>query len=193
MKNLKTLSLCVLLNLGILNHVAHAEKLHDTIIYPEWLKTNLFNFDNPRNQYVGSASIVSERSDFYSSYIPYNEKLSAEQNAEKIAFLRAKLNAYNALESILVARKMRKRIYEALNAKTENVNDLFKIVDFLVSQSIVAKRFVDKTNHRVYIMVQFPLIQPEELIAYWQKRNSKLSNENAKNLSTILNKTLFDI
>ncbi|WP_418904621.1 hypothetical protein [Helicobacter cetorum] len=68
---------------------------------------------------------------------------------------------------------------------------MFKIVDFLVSKSILAKQYADTTNHRLYVMVQFPFIDPKELSAYFKKQNAELSLENAKAISAILNKTLF--
>ncbi|GAA8900263.1 hypothetical protein BTM188_14500 [Helicobacter pylori] len=64
---------------------------------------------------------------------------------------------------------------------------------FLVSKSILAKRFVDTTNHRVYVMVQFPFIQPEDLIAYFKAKRINLSPTSTTNLSALLNKALFHI
>ncbi|WP_104760643.1 flagellar biosynthesis repressor FlbT [Helicobacter cetorum] len=191
MKIFKTLSLYTLLSLGIFSSFAYAEKLQDIANYPNWLKLNFFELDNPRNQYVGSASINNGKQDFYFNYIPYDEKLPPIKNAEKIAFLRAKLNAYSALESILITKKMRERLYETLQTQNKNINSLFKIVDFLVSKSILAKQYADTTNHRLYVMVQFPFIDPKELSAYFKKQNAELSLENAKAISAILNKTLF--
>ncbi|OOP96241.1 hypothetical protein B0X48_00230, partial [Helicobacter pylori] len=88
----------------------------DTINYPDWLKINLFNQKNPPNQYVGSASISGKRNDFYSNYIPYDDQLPPEKNAELIALLRARMNAYSSLESVLIA-KMHHRIVKALQVK----------------------------------------------------------------------------
>ncbi len=193
MNALKKLSFCALLSLGLFAQTAHAESLKDTINYPDWLKINFFNDKNPPNQYVGSASISGKRNDFYSNYIPYDDKLPPEQNAEKVAFLRAKINAYNTLESVLITTKMHNRIVKALQVKNNAINDLFELVNFLVSKSILAKRFVDTTNHRVYVMVQFPFIQPEDLIAHFKAKHINLSSTSATNLSTILNKALFHI
>ncbi|GHR55501.1 hypothetical protein VN1264_05600 [Helicobacter pylori] len=193
MNALKKLSFCALLSLGLFAQTAHAESLKDTINYPSWLKINLFNQKNPPNQYVGSASISGKRNDFYSNYIPYDDKLPPEKNAEKIALLRARMNAYSTLESVLITTKMHNRIVKALQAKNDAINDLFRLVDFLTSKSILAKRFVDTTNHRVYVMVQFPFIQPEDLIAYFKAKRINLSLTSATNLSTILNKALFHI
>ncbi len=109
MNALKKLSFCALLSLGLFAQTAHAESLKDTINYPDWLKINFFKHDHYLNQYIGSASIVKERNDFYSNYILYDDKLSPEQNAEKVAFLRAKMNAYSTLESVLLT-KMHNRI-----------------------------------------------------------------------------------
>ncbi|MCQ2942522.1 hypothetical protein JT057_07970, partial [Helicobacter pylori] len=67
------------------------------------------------------------------------------------------------------------------------------LVDFLTSKSILAKRFVDTTNHRVYVMVQFPFIQPEDLIAYFKAKRIDLSLTSATHLSAVLNKTLFHL
>ncbi len=192
MNALKKLSFCTLLSLGLFAQTAHAESLKDTINYPDWLKINLFKEKNPPNQYVGSASISGKRNDFYSNYIPYDDKLPPEQNAEKVAFLRAKMNAYSSLESVLLA-KMHHRIVKALQIKNNAFNHLFGLVDFLTSKSILAKRFVDTTNHRVYVMVQFPFIQPEDLIAYFKTKRIDFSLTSASNLSVILNKALFHL
>ncbi len=192
MNALKKLSFCTLLSLGLFAQTAHAESLKDTINYPDWLKINLFKEKNPPNQYVGSASFSGKRNDFYTNYIPYDDKLPPEQNAEKVAFLRAKMNAYSSLESVLLA-KMHHRIVKALQIKNNAVNHLFGLVDFLTSKSILAKRFVDTTNHRVYVMVQFPFIQPEDLIAYFKTKRIDLSLTSASNLSVILNKALFHL
>ncbi|GAA7425534.1 hypothetical protein ID0988_06170 [Helicobacter pylori] len=193
MNALKKLSFCALLSLGLFAQTAHAKSLKDTINYPDWLKINLFNDKNPPNQYVGSASISGKRNDFYSNYIPYDDKLPSEKNAEKVAFLRAKMNAYSALEIILVTNnKVRKRIYEKFQNKDKSINNLFGVVDFLVSKSILAKRFVDAINHRVYVMVQFPFVQPEDLIAYFKAKRINFSPTSAKKMSVILNKTLFN-
>ncbi|GAA8344474.1 hypothetical protein KH0155_19620 [Helicobacter pylori] len=193
MNALKKLSFCALLSLGLFAQTAHAESLKDTIDYPSWLKINLFDEKNPPNQYVGSASISGKRNDFYANYIPYDDKLPPEKNAEKIALLRARMNAYSTLESVLITTKMHNRIVKVLQAKNDAINDLFELVDFLVSKSILAKRFVDSINHRVYVMVQFPFIQPEELIAYFRAKRINLSPTSATNLSAILNKALFHI
>ncbi|MGL2347735.1 hypothetical protein ACOWKS_03740 [Helicobacter pylori] len=193
MNALKKLSFCTLLALGLFAQTAHAESLKDTINYPDWLKINLFNKKNPPNQYVGSASISGKRSDFYANYIPYDDQLPPEKNAEKIALLRARMNAYSTLESVLITTKMRKSIVKALQVKNNVISHLFGLVDFLVSKSILAKRFVDTTNHRVYVMVQFPFIQPEDLIAYFKAKRISLSSASATNLSAILNKALFHI
>ncbi|MGL2468805.1 hypothetical protein ACOWNL_03930 [Helicobacter pylori] len=192
MNALKKLSFCALLSLGLFAQTAHAHSLKDTINYPSWLKINLFDEKNPPNQYVGSASISGKRNDFYANYIPYDDKLPPETNAEKIALLRARMNAYSTLQSVLLA-KMRNRIVKAFQAKNDAINDLFGLADFLTSKSILAKRFVDTTNHRVYVMVQFPFIQPEDLIAYFKAKRINLSSTSATNLSTILNKALFHI
>ncbi|GAA8812964.1 hypothetical protein BTM175_12250 [Helicobacter pylori] len=192
MKALKKLSLCALLSLGLFAQTVHAESLKDTINYPDWLKINLFDEKNPPNQYVGSASICGKRNDFYSNYIPYDDKLPPEKNAEKVAFLRAEMNAYNTLESVLLT-KMHHRIVKALQVKDNVINHLFWLVDFLASKSILAKRFVDATNHRVYVMVQFPFIQPEDLIAYFKAKRINLSPTSTKKLSVILNKALFHL
>ncbi|GAA9892778.1 hypothetical protein VN0760_08250 [Helicobacter pylori] len=192
MNALKKLSFCALLSLGFFAQTAHAESLKDTIDYPSWLKINLFDKKNPPNQYVGSASISSKRNDFYANYIPYDDKLPPEKNAEEIALLRARMNAYSSLESVLIT-KMRNRICKALQIKNNAINHLFGLVDFLTSKSILAKRFVDTTNHRVYVMVQFPFIQPEDLIAYFKAKRINLSSTSATNLSAILNKALFHI
>ncbi|GAA9212916.1 hypothetical protein HpHA207_08300 [Helicobacter pylori] len=193
MNALKKLSFCALLSLGLFAQTVHAESLKDTINYPSWLKFNLFDEKNPPNQYVGSASIFGKRNDFYSNYIPYDDKLPPEKNAEKVAFLRAKMNAYSTLESVLLTKKMCHRIVKALQAKNDAINHLFGLVDFLVSKSILAKRFVDTTNHRVYVMVQFPFIQSEDLIAYFKAKRINLSLASATNLSALLNKALFHI
>ncbi|GAA6947277.1 hypothetical protein AOH328_27830 [Helicobacter pylori] len=193
MNALKKLSFCALLSLGLFAQTAHAESLKDTINYPDWLKINLFDNKNPLNQYVGSASISGKRNNFYSNYIPYDDKLPPEENAEKVAFLRAKMNAYSALEVVLVTKKVRERIYREFQDKDKSINNLFGVVDLLVSKSILAKRFVDSINHRVYVMIQFPFIQPEDLIAYFKAKRINLSSTSATNLSTILNKALFHI
>ncbi|QTO98171.1 hypothetical protein J5D20_06685 [Helicobacter pylori] len=195
MNALKKLSFCTLLSLGLFAQTAHAHSLKDTINYPDWLKINLFNEKNPPNQYVGSASISGKRNDFYSNYIPYDDKLPPEKNAEKIALLRARMNAYSSLESILIT-KMHHRIVKALQVKNNVISHLFGLfglVDFLTSKSILAKRYVDAINHRVYVMVQFPFIQPEDLIAYFKAKRISLSSASATNLSAILNKALFHI
>ncbi|MGL2889582.1 hypothetical protein ACQKBN_02505, partial [Helicobacter pylori] len=171
MNALKKLSFCALLSLGLFAQTAHAHSLKDTINYPDWLKINLFDKKNPLNQYVGSASIFGKRNDFYSNYIPYDDQLPPEKNAEKVAFLRAKMNAYSALEVLLVTKKVRERIYKEFQDKDQSINNLFGVVDLLVSKSILAKRFVDTINHRVYVMVQFPFIQPEDLIAYFKVKH----------------------
>ncbi|MGN8479813.1 hypothetical protein ACR9MF_03685 [Helicobacter pylori] len=193
MNALKKLSFCALLSLGLFAQTAHAHSLKDTINYPDWLKINLFNHKNPLNQYVGSASIFGKRNDFYANYIPYDDKLPPEKNAEKVAFLRAKMNAYSALEVLLVTKKVWERIYKEFQNKDQSINNLFGVVDLLVSKSILAKRFVDTTNHRVYVMVQFPFIQPEDLIAYFKAKRIDLSSTSATHLSAILNKALFHI
>ncbi len=192
MNALKKLSFCALLSLGLFAQTAHAERLKDTINYPNWLKINLFDKKNPPNQYVGSASISGKRNDFYANYIPYDDKFPPEENAEKIALLRARMNAYSTLESILIT-KMHNRIVKVLQTKNDAINDLFGLVDFLTSKSILAKRFVDTTNHRVYVMVQFPFIQPEDLIAYFKAKRINFSPTSATNLSAILNKALFHL
>ncbi|PDX18320.1 hypothetical protein [Helicobacter pylori] len=192
MNALKKLSFCVLLSLGLFAQTAHAHSLKDTINCPDWLKINLFNGKNPPNQYVGSASIFGKRNDFYANYIPYDDKLPPEKNAEEIALLRARMNAYSSLESILIT-KMCHRIVKALHVKNNSISHLFGLVDFLTSKSILAKRFVDTTNHRVYVMVQFPFIQPEDLIAYFKAKRISLSSASTKKLSMILNKALFHI
>ncbi len=191
MNALKKLSFCALLSLGLFAQTAHAHSLKDTINYPDWLKINLFNEKNPPNQYVGSASISGKRNDFYANYIPYDDKLPPEENAEKVAFLRAKMNAYSSLESVLLAKN--KSIVKALQVKNNVISHLFGLVDFLTSKSILAKRFVDTTNHRVYVMVQFPFIQPEDLIAYFKTKRINLSLTSASNLSAVLNKALFHL
>ncbi|WP_231166266.1 hypothetical protein [Helicobacter pylori] len=192
MNALKKLSFCALLSLGLFAQTAHAHSLKDTINYPSWLKINFFKEKNPPNQYVGSASISGKRNDFYSNYIPYDDKLPPEENAEKVAFLRARMNAYSTLESVLLT-KMHNRIVKALQVKNNSISYLFRLVDFLTSKSILAKRFVDTTNHRVYVMVQFPFIQPEDLIAYFKTKHIDLSLTSASNLSAILNKALFHL
>ncbi|WQR93200.1 hypothetical protein KVE67_06390 [Helicobacter pylori] len=193
MNALKKLSFCALLSLGLFAQTAHAYSLKDTINYPDWLKINLFNQKNPPNQYVGSAFISGKRNDFYANYIPYDDKLPPEKNAEEIALLRARMNAYSTLESILITTKMRNRIVKALQVKNNSISYLFGLVDFLTSKSILAKRFVDTTNHRVYVMVQFPFIQPEDLIAYFKATRIDLSLTSASNLSALLNKALFHL
>ncbi|WP_283447608.1 hypothetical protein [Helicobacter pylori] len=192
MNALKKLSFCALLSLGLFAQTVHAHSLKDTINYPDWLKINLFNEKNPPNQYVGSASIFGKRNDFYANYIPYDDKLPPEKNAEEIALLRARMNAYSSLESILIT-KMCHRIVKALQVKNNATSHLFGLVDFLTSKSILAKRFVDTINHRVYVMVQFPFIQPEDLIAYFKARHTNLSSTSATHLSAILNKALFHL
>ncbi|GAA9706645.1 hypothetical protein VN0013_04110 [Helicobacter pylori] len=194
MNALKKLSFCALLSLGLFAQTAHAKSLKDTINYPSWLKINLFKEKNPPNQYVGSASISGKRNDFYANYIPYEDKLPPEKNAEEIALLRARMNAYSTLESVLIT-KMRNRIAKALQVKNNviSISHLFGLVDFLTSKSILAKRFVDTTNHRVYVMVQFPFIQPEDLIAYFKTKHIDLSSTSATNLSALLNKALFHL
>ncbi len=192
MNALKKLSFCALLSLGLFAQTAHAKELKDTINYPDWLEINLFKEKNPPNQYVGSASISGKRNDFYSNYIPYDDKLPSERNAEEIALLRARMNAYSTLESVLLT-KMRHRIVKALHVKNNVISHLFGLVDFLASKSILAKRFVDATNHRVYVMVQFPFIQSEDLIAYFKAKRINLSSTSATHLSAILNKALFHL
>ncbi|GAA9349096.1 hypothetical protein TH0599_13460 [Helicobacter pylori] len=193
MNALKKLSFCALLSLGLFAQTAHGESLKDTINYPSWLKINLFNEKNPPNQYVGSASISGKRNDFYANYIPYDDKLPPEKNAEEIALLRARMNAYSSLESVLITKKMRNRIAKAFQIKNNAISHLFGLVDFLTSKSILAKRFVDTTNHRVYVMVQFPFIQPEDLIAYFKAKRIDLSSASATHLSALLNKALFHL
>ncbi|GAA8269786.1 hypothetical protein HpNP113_09590 [Helicobacter pylori] len=192
MNALKKLSFCALLSLGLFAQTVHAESLKDITDYPSWLKVNFFDEKNPPNQYVGSASISGKRNDFYANYIPYDYKLPPEENAEKVAFLRAKMNAYSTLESVLLT-KMRHRIVKALQIKNNAISHLFGLVDFLTSKSILAKRFVDTNNHRVYVMVQFPFIQPEDLIAYFKAKRIDLSPTSATNLSAVLNKALFHL
>ncbi|GAA8268528.1 hypothetical protein HpDR19_11910 [Helicobacter pylori] len=192
MNALKKLSFCALLSLGLFAQATQAESLKDTINYPDWLKVNLFNQKNPPNQYVGSASISGKRNDFYSNYIPYDDKLPPEKNAEEIALLRARMNAYSTLESFLIT-KIRNRIVKTLQVKNNVISHLFGLIDFLTSKSILAKRFVDTTNHRVYVMVQFPFIQPEDLIAYFKAKRIDLSLTSATRLSAILNKALFHL
>ncbi len=192
MNALKKLSFCTLLSLGLFAQTVHAHSLKDTINYPDWLKINLFDEKNPPNQYVGSASISGKRNDFYANYIPYDDKLPPEKNAEKVAFLRAKMNAYSTLERVLIT-KMHHHIVKVLQIKNNAISHLFGLIDFLVFKSILAKRFVDTTNHRVYVMVQFPFIQPEDLIAYFKVKHINLSSTNASNLSALLNKALFHL
>ncbi|WQZ60104.1 hypothetical protein KVM00_06225 [Helicobacter pylori] len=192
MNALKKLSFCALLSLGLFAQTAHAHSLKDTINYPDWLKINLFKEKNLPNQYVGSASISGKRNDFYSNYIPYDDNLPPEKNAELIALLRARMNAYSSLESVLIT-KMHHRIVKALQVKNNVISHLFGLVDFLTSKSILAKRYVDAINHRVYVMVQFPFIQPEDLIAYFKAKHISLSSASATHLSAILNKALFHI
>ncbi|GAA8286752.1 hypothetical protein KVK10_06830 [Helicobacter pylori] len=192
MNALKKLSLCALLSLGLSAQTAHAESLKDTINCPSWLKINLFDEKNPPNQYVGSASISGKRNDFYANYIPYDDKLPPEKNAEEVALLRARMNAYSTLESVLFT-KMHHRIVKALQVKNNAISYLLKLADFLTSKSVLAKRFVDTTNHRVYVMVQFPFIQPEDLIAYFKAKRIDLSKTSASNLSALLNKALFHL
>lgn len=192
MNALKKLSFCALLSLGLFAQTAHAHSLKDTINYPSWLKINLFKEKNPPNQYVGSASISGKRNDFYANYIPYDDKLPPEKNAEEIALLRARMNAYSSLESVLIT-KMHHRITKVLQIKNNSISPLFGLVDFLTSKSILAKRFVDTTNHRVYVMVQFPFIQPEDLIAYFKAKRIDLSLTSATHLSALLNKALFHL
>ncbi len=192
MNALKKLSFCALLSLGLFAQTAHAKHLKDTINYPDWLEINFFDQKNPPNQYVGSASISGKRNDFYANYIPYDDQLPPEANAEKIALLRARMNAYSTLESVLLT-KMHYRIVKMLQVKNNVISHLFGLVDFLTSKSILAKRYVDAINHRVYVMVQFPFIQPEDLIAYFKAKRISLSLTSATNLSTVLNKALFHI
>lgn len=192
MNTLKKLSFCALLSLGLFAQTAHAESFQDITDYPSWLKVNFFKHHHYLNQYIGSAGIVKERNDFYSNYILYDDKLPPEKNAEKIALLRARMNAYSTLESVLIT-KMHNRIVRVLQTKNDSINDLFGLVDFLVSKSILAKRFVDTINHRVYVMVQFPFIQSEDLIAYFKAKRINLSPTSATNLSALLNKALFHI
>ncbi|WQS54214.1 hypothetical protein KVD66_06420 [Helicobacter pylori] len=196
MNALKKLSFCALLSLGLFAQTAHAHSLKDTINYPDWLKINLFDKKNPPNQYIGSASVSGKRNDFYANYIPYDDKLPPEKNAEEIALLRARMNAYSSLESVLITKmhhQMHHRIFKALQVKNNSISYLFGLVDFLTSKSILAKRFVDTTNHRVYVMVQFPFIQPEDLIAYFKAKRIDLSLTSATHLSAILNKALFHL
>ncbi|MFP6216618.1 hypothetical protein ACLGCK_05610 [Helicobacter pylori] len=192
MNALKKLSFCTLLSLGLFAQTAHAHSLKDTINYPDWLKINLFDEKNQPNQYVGSASISGKRNDFYANYIPYDDKLPPETNAEKVALLRARMNAYSSLESVLIT-KMHHRIVKVLQVKNSSISLLFGLVDFLTSKSILAKRFVDTTNHRVYVMVQFPFIQPEDLTAYFKAKRIDLSLTSATKLSAVLNKALFHL
>ncbi len=102
------------------------------------------------------------------------------------------MNAYSTLESVLLT-KMHHRIAKALHVKNNATSHLFGLVDFLTSKSILAKRFVDTTNHRVYVMVQFPFIQPEDLIAYFKAKRIDLSPTSATKLSAVLNKALFHL
>ncbi len=88
---------------------------------------------------------------------------------------------------------MRNRIVKVLQAKNNVISHFFGLVDFLASKSILAKRFVDTTNHRVYVMVQFPFIQPEDLIAYFKAKRINLSPTSTTKLSAILNKALFHL
>ncbi|GAA8561556.1 hypothetical protein KYTH28_08560 [Helicobacter pylori] len=192
MNALKKLSFCALLSLGLFAQTVHAESFLDIADYPSWLKVNFFKHDHYLNQYIGSAIIVKEKDDFYSNYILYDDKLPPEKNAEKVAFLRAKMNAYSTLESVLIT-KMHHRVVKALQVKNNAISHLFGLVDFLVSKSILAKRFVDSINHRVYVMVQFPFIQPEDLIAYFKTKRIDLSLTSATNLSALLNKALFHL
>ncbi len=192
MNALKKLSFCALLSLGLFAQTAHAKHLKGTINYPDWLEINLFDKKNPPNQYVGSASISGKRNDFYANYIPYDDQLPPETNAEKIALLRARMNAYSTLESLLIT-KMYHRIVKALQVKNNATSYLFGLVDFLTSKSILAKRFVDTTNHRVYVMVQFPFIRPEDLTAYFKAKRIDLSLTSATHLSALLNKALFHL
>ncbi len=191
MKALVKLSLYALLSFFI--QTAHAESFLDIADYPSWLKVGLFKHDHYLNQYIGSAIIVKEKNDFYSNYIPYDDKLPPEKNAEKIALLRARMNAYSTLESVLITTKMRNHIVKVFQVKNNAINHLFGLLDFLTSKSILAKRFVDTTNHRVYVMVQFPFIQPEDLIAYFKAKRIDLSLTSASNLSAVLNKALFHL
>lgn len=193
MNALKKLSFCALLSLGLFAQTAHAKHLKGTINYPSWLEINLFDEKNPPNQYVGSASISGKRNDFYANYIPYDDQLPPEKNAEEIALLRARMNAYSTLESVLITTKMCNRIVKALQVKNNVISHLFGLVDFLTSKSILAKRFVDTTNHRVYVMVQFPFIQPEDLIAYFKAKRINLSLTSTTHLSALLNKALFHL
>ncbi|GAA7964316.1 hypothetical protein JP0544_07420 [Helicobacter pylori] len=192
MNALKKLSFCALLSLGLFAQTAHAESLKDITDYPSWLKVNFFKHDHYLNQYIGSAIIVKEKDDFYSNCIPHDDKLPPETNAEKVAFLRAKMNAYNTLKSVLIT-KMHNRIVKVLQIKNNVITIVFGLVDFLVSKSILAKRFVDTTNHRVYVMVQFPFIQPEDLSAYFKAKHINLSPTSTTNLSALLNKALFHL
>ncbi|BAW52233.1 uncharacterized protein HPF28_1280 [Helicobacter pylori] len=193
MNALKKLSFCALLSLGLFAQTAHAKSFLDIADYPSWLKVNFFKHGHYLNQYIGSANIVKERNDFYSNYILYDDKLPPEKNAEKIALLRARMNAYSTLESVLITTKCTHHIVRVLQTKNDAINDLFELVDFLVSKSILAKRFVDSANKRVYVMVQFPFIQPEDLIAYFKAKRISLSSTSATNLSALLNKALFHI
>ncbi|WP_104712094.1 hypothetical protein [Helicobacter cetorum] len=189
MKNFKALSLCALLSLGFFSSVAYAEKLQDVASYPNWVKANLFAQDNPLNQYIGSASISDKHQFLYSEYIHYEDKLSPEKNAEKIALLRARMNAYSTLESLFLAKKARERLYKAL--KKENINTIFTIIDFLVSKSVAIETFVDKKENRVYVMTQFPHIEPSDLVNYFSSRGIKISKETAGSLSVILESLLL--
>ncbi len=133
MNALKKLSFCALLSLGLFAQTVHAESLKDITDYPSWLKVNFFKHDHYLNQYIGSAGIVKERNDFYSNYIPYDDKLSSEKNAEQIALLRARMNAYSTLESVLITTKMHKSIVKVLQTKNDAINDLFGLVNFFMS------------------------------------------------------------
>ncbi len=104
------------------------------------------------------------------------------------------MNAYSSLESAIITNtKMHNHIVKALQVKNNVISHLFGLVDFLISKSILAKRFVDTTNHRVYVMVQFPFIQPEDLTAYFKAKRISLSSTSASNLSALLNKALFHL
>ncbi len=106
MNALKKLSFCALLSLGLFAQTMHAESFLDITDYPSWLKVNFFKHDHYLNQYIGSAIITKEKKDdFYSNYILYDDKLPPEKNAEKIALLRARMNAYSTLESVLITTK----------------------------------------------------------------------------------------
>ncbi|WP_104748149.1 hypothetical protein [Helicobacter cetorum] len=191
MKNFKALSLCALLSLGVFSQVAYAEKLQDTTNYPDWVKANLFAQDNPLNQYMGSASITDKHQFFYAQYVHYDEKISPEKNAEKIALLRARMNAYGTLESLFLVKKARKRIYEALKTKSENIDTIFYLIDFLVSKSVVIETFTDKKENRVYVMTQFPRIQSSDLVNFLSQKGIKISKETSKDLSMVLESLLL--